>query len=53
MSDGVWKFIDWMEMENCIREYSENELILKLKERVINRFHELPDDFSVVLIESK
>lgn len=52
MSDGVWKFIDANEMKRIILEHSGNALILNLKNQIIEKFRQLPDDFSIILIEA-
>lgn len=52
VSDGVWKYVGWEAVrQRCLSETSKN-LIPNLCHDIMNRNKVLPDDFSMILIES-
>jgi serine/threonine protein phosphatase PrpC len=53
ISDGVWKYVGWEKMIAVGRSSQGNQVAEALRREVLQSRGLLPDDFSVILIESK
>ena len=51
-SDGVWKYVGWERMIAVGRSAQGNQIAEELRREVIQSHKFLPDDFSVIVIES-
>ena len=52
VSDGVWKYVGWERMIAVGRSAQGNQIADALRREVLQSHSILPDDFSVIVIES-